>query len=293
MKTFQVIVDSASNINKNIREELDIDYVKMNYTIGGKDYEACLDWSNLSSKQYYDLLNKGKKSIVGLNNEEDYEKLFTKYLEQGLDILYLGCSSKISGVLNTAIIVANEIIKRYPGRRIACYDSLRIGDSLGLMAIDCAKMANEGLEIDMVVAKLNMNRLKYQTYYFIDSLDYIKKPGRMNALKHSFAKLFHKKHMVMTNKDGNLLTYKKVSGRKKAIKELILSVINNIEEDNEIEVVNISHMGNIDEAMKIEAELKKNPNIKSIVINEMGGIISAYSGPKALSVSFNGKRITK
>ena len=293
MKTFQVIVDSASNLDAEIRNNLSIDYVKMNFTIGGKDYDACLDWSNLSATKYYDLMRKGKKSIVGLCNEDDFEKMFSKYLDQGLDILYLGCSSKISGALNTAIIVANEIIKNYPGRRIACYDSLRCGDSLGLMSIDCARMANEGLEIDMVVAKLNMNRAKYQTYYFVDSLDYIKKPGRINSFKLAFGKLFRKKHIMMTDLDGNLSLLKKVSGRNKALKALTDILLNNIEDEEETNTVYISHAGSLDNARYIEQLVKEKTNIKNIIIDDLGSILGSYSGPNSISISFYGKKNNK
>ena len=58
-----------------------------------------------------------------------------KYLEQECDIVYVGCSLKRSGSVNTGTVVARELMKEYPDTEIYCIDSLNVSVVKGLIAL--------------------------------------------------------------------------------------------------------------------------------------------------------------
>ena len=76
MKTFQVITDSTSDVEKKFREEYDLDYLKMVFTIEGKTYDADLDWNDISPKGYFDSMRRGNRSVTGAIKITELEQKF-------------------------------------------------------------------------------------------------------------------------------------------------------------------------------------------------------------------------
>lgn len=63
MKRFQVLTDSTSDVEKELREAFELDYVKMVFTQEGIEYQADLDWGMIDPKTYYDKMRKGFKTV--------------------------------------------------------------------------------------------------------------------------------------------------------------------------------------------------------------------------------------
>ena len=109
MKQFQIFTDSTSDLEKKYREELEVDYLKMVFTINDKEHDADLDWTKIKPEDYYGLMRNGKRSITGLVKNSEVEEKFTKALENGLDVLYIACSSKLEGSVIPAFILCSSI----------------------------------------------------------------------------------------------------------------------------------------------------------------------------------------
>ena len=134
MKQFQVLTDSTADVEKKFRDKYDLDYIKMIFTIDGKDYDADLDWSNIAPNEYYEMMRSGKRSVTGQIQPSETEEKFKKYLDEGLDILYISCSSRLSGSYNYAEVYAKELLEKYPGRRIVCFDSFSFSRILSFLS---------------------------------------------------------------------------------------------------------------------------------------------------------------
>ena len=70
MKTFKVLADSTSDLEKKFRDEYDIDYFRMTFTIDDTEYDADLDWTKLSPLDYYKMMRNGKRSITSFSTRE-------------------------------------------------------------------------------------------------------------------------------------------------------------------------------------------------------------------------------
>lgn len=288
MKKFQVIADSTCDVEKELREEVELDYVKMLFTQEGIEYEADLDWGRIDPHTYYESMTKGNRSTTGLATFGEFQTQFRKYLEQGLDILYISCSSKLSGTINNARLVASELLKEFPERRIECFDSLRSNYSQGIMAMDAAKMALEGKELDEVLSYLEKNRLNYQVHATVDTLHFLKLSGRVKASTAFFGDLFGVKPIIVSDAKGNNYAYKKVKGRKNSLNELI-NIIKTRMIDPENSTLFIEHADKIEDAEYIANSLKD--FVKEIHISYVGPIIGATIGPGAITCSFYGKQV--
>ena len=62
MSEFVIIADSTADLDKNLRDKYNIDYVKMNYVVDGIEYTASLDWENHSASDFYNMMRNGKRN---------------------------------------------------------------------------------------------------------------------------------------------------------------------------------------------------------------------------------------
>ena len=290
MKTFQVITDSTSDLIKKDRDQYGIDYFKMIFTIEDTDYEADLDWTKLSPDEYYTLMRNGKRSITSLPLNTEFDTKFRKYLDEGLDVLFITCSSKLSGTCDHAKQLADELSKEYPNRKILVLDSLRSNYAEGMIAIKAAQMANDGLDVSSVYDELSKELLKYQVHAIVGSLEWLKKAGRVKASTAFFGGMLQIKPIICSDAKGNNFAYEKVMGRKKSIERLIQIVCERVE-DPKNATIYVEHANCADDANYFVSRIKELVNPKEIHLSNVGPIIGATVGPDTITCSFYGKEV--
>ncbi len=291
MKSFQVITDSTSDVELSYRNEYGLDYVQMVFSIAGREYPASLDWEELSASDYYNLMRNGNRATTGLVNAVEFSNKFEKYLSKGLDVLYISCSSRLSGSLNNAKIVAAELMDKYPNNKVICFDSLRSNYSQGMMALDAAMLANKGKSIDEAARELSIHRLRYQTYATVDSLEWLRKAGRVKASSAFFGNLFGVKPIIVGDAAGNNYAFKKIRGRKQSLEALAKIVDERIINRKEATVF-IEHADCLEDALFLKDLIIDMVNPKKINISNVGPIIGATVGPNSITVNFYGEKVT-
>lgn len=290
MKTVQIFTDSTSDVVKKFREENELDYVRMVFTFAGKNYDADLDWADISPAEFYGMMRQGQRAITGQVQSQEIETKFESALEKGLDVLYIACSSKLSQSVNMAKTFSEDLAKKYPDRKIVCYDSLRSNYAEGLMAINAAKMALDGKSIDEIVKCLDETKLKYQTFATVGSLEWLKKAGRVKAGAAFFGNLFSVKPIIVGDKIGNNYAFKKVKGRKTSLDELV-SIIAERVENPEQSYLFIENADCEKDAEYVKSEISKKVNFKEIFISSIGPIVGSTVGPDSITVNFYGKEV--
>ena len=158
------------------------------------------------------------------------------------------------------------------------------------MAIKAAQMAKEGKTIDEVVDYLEDNKLRFQTYATVATLDWLKKAGRIKASTAFFGNLIGVKPIIVGDKNGNYYSFKKVKGRKPSLDELVNTIIERVEDKPE-NIVFVEHADCEKDALYIKDALKD--KIKAqIHVCSLGPIISATTGPDTITVNFYGEEVT-
>lgn len=291
MNNFIVLTDSTADIEKKFRKEVGLDYLMNTFTLDGKEFKADLDWPQISPNNFYKKMMFGSRAITGTVTKEEVTKKVGKAFKDGLDVLYIACSSKLSESVNVAKEYAHELLRKYPDRRFECYDSLRSNYALGLMAYHCQEMANNGKTLDEVIEYLNLNRLKYQSWATTETLSYLAKSGRIRARKAFFGNLFGVKPLIVSDVNGNNYAYNKVKGRKTSLDELVDEVVNRLEEPSK-SIIFIAHADTVKDAEYIKNEIEKKIQVKEIHISELGPIVGASIGPGSIVISFFGHEVT-
>ena len=288
---FVIFADSTSDLGKDLRDKYDIDYVRMNYVVDGKEYEASLDWESHSMKDFYDMMRNGNIIKTTQVSREEYEKRFTEVLEAGKDILYIACSSALSGSINLATLIGNELKEKYPERKIICIDSLISSLGQGYLCIKASMLRYEGKTIEEVAQYINDNKLKVNQFGTVATLDFLKKAGRVTASSAFFGNLFGIKPILISDTKGQNLAVKKIKGSANARRE-IAQDLSSIVIDSEEQVLYISHADSLKDAELLRDEILKISKFKDCYINGIAPIVGASVGPGTVIAYCVGKEVT-
>lgn len=285
---FSIITDSTSDLSLELREKYGIDYCKMEFSEGDTNYHASLDWDEISFKEFYGSMRQGKRFKTVQVPVKTFDEKFREHLEKGNDILYIACSSGLSGSINTARVISEELRSAYPGRKIVCIDSLISGMGQGSMAIKAAEMQQEGKTLEETAEWIEANKLFFNQYGTVENLDYLKAAGRVTASSAFFGNLFAVKPILISDLEGHNLAVKKVKGRKSSLEELAAMtakyIVNPLDQ-----TVYIGHADDEAAANTAAEKIKELiPDVKTSLY-EIGPIVGASVGPGTVIVFYFGK----
>lgn len=293
MNKIKIITDSCSDLTVELLEKYDIDYAKMNTVLEGKTSEARLSWTALDVKNFYDIMRNGTRITTTQVPVEEFQRVFTKYLDQNMDIIYIACSSKQSGSVNTAAVLAkNELAAKYPNNKIYCIDSLNASMGEGLLAIEAAKMATEGKAIEEINEKILAIRKNVNEYATVHTLEWLRKAGRVKATAAFFGNLMGVKPILIADREGNQVGFKKVKGRQTSFNEIV-KLMKEALEDPANQTVYLLHGDCPEEEVEQLKELvQKEISPKEIYVSFIGPIIGASCGPNVIGLWAWGKEVT-
>jgi DegV family protein with EDD domain len=227
-----------------------------------------------------------------LVTEDEYKTKFNEYLDKGMDVLYIGCSSALSGSVKLGAKVAKQIMEQRPDAKIIVIDALNSGMGQGFMGIKASLLRSEGKTIDEVAAITEREKLKYNQFATVGTLTYLKNAGRVKAGAAFFGNIIGIKPIIISDVKGNNYAYKKVRGRKAALEEIAQSIVDNAIEP-EKNWLAIDNADCEDDAKAIIAMVEaKGVKFARYFMNPLGPILGASCGPQTIISYFYGKEVT-
>lgn len=290
MKRFCVLSDSTCDLGLDLLEKYGIEYVRMNYVVDGDEYEASLDWEKISAKAYYDMMRSGTRIQTTQVPRNVFEEVFNAKLDAGEAIVYVGCSSALSGSVKLAQMVADEILSKREGE-IYVIDSLCSSLGQGMMAIWASELRDAGKSAAETARFIEENRLKVNQCATVGNLEYLRRAGRIKASKAFFGNLFGVKPLIISDIKGQNYALKKVKGIANARNEIANMEIE-AAIDTENQTLYISHADDLEGAEQLRDVILSKAKFKDVYINTIGPIVGASVGPGTLIAFVFGKEVT-
>lgn len=292
MKKVKIIVDSCADLNVEQLNKYNIDFAKMSTSCDGVESVATLTWTAEDAHAHYNKMREGKRIITAQVSVEEFQRIFEEYLKQDMDVVYIACSSKQSGSVNTGSVVAKKMMEEYEGSTIICIDSLNASIGIGMLAIEAAKMANNGASAKEIEEHIISVRKKVNQYVTVHSLDALKRAGRVKGPAAFFGNLMGVKPIIVSDVDGTQAAYKKVKGRQKSFEEVVALLKASIV-DPEDQVIYFTHSDCAQEEVDaLVALIKQEIPCKDVEIGYIGPIVGASIGPDAVGVWAFGQEVT-
>lgn len=218
MKT-AVMTDSNSGIKPEEGKELGIYSLPMPVIIDG---DIFYEGKNITQEEYYGAMTSGKNVTTSQPSPGDVMDMWDSILKEGYDqVVYIPMSSGLSASCHAAIQLSEE----YDGK-VQVVDDHRISVTMRESVLEAKWMAEQGMTAEEIKKKLEENAYNSSIYIAVDTLEYLKKGGRVTAAGAAIGAVLNIKP-VLTIQGEKLDAFTKVRGMKKAE----LKMLEAIEED--------------------------------------------------------------
>lgn len=211
---------STADLTKEHFDRRSISYVCFHYAIDGEEYIDDLG-ASMPFDVFYDRIANGADTRTSQINISEYVDYFSKFLEQGKDIVHVSLSSGISGTVNSARNAALIVKERYPERSVYIVDSLAASSGYGLLMDAAADKRDEGLDAAALAAWLEENKLKMHHWFFSTDLSTFVRGGRISKTSAVFGGILEICPLLNMDNLGRLIPRSKVRTKKRVIQEIV------------------------------------------------------------------------
>lgn len=286
--SYEIITDTCANFKESEIEEFDIKVIGFPYTVNGEESTDDPRGETIETKDVYALLRKKCDVKTSLINSAAFEEFFEEFLKEGKDILYICISGGISGTYQNAINAKNILSEKYPDRQIFVVDSLSGSYSQGILVIKTVLKRNAGATVSEAFEYACRLRNHITHDFTIDDLFYLKKSGRVSNSTALVGTIMMIKPMFTLDKEGKLIVYKKINGRKKALNSILENFKKNIDK-NEADFIGIVHGDCEDEALTLKKSVSELfPNAR-VLLDYLTPLVGAHAGPGAIGLLYISK----
>lgn len=285
MSKYEIFTDSSADLPKDLIEKYDIKVMQLEVTID--ENEPVLN-KDVDIKSFYEQLRNGASAKTAAVTLGYFEEHMRMALESGKDILYLGFSSGLSATYNNGVMMIKELKEEFLNQKIYHLDTLCASAGQGLLVYYAAKLREEGEAIEIVFEKISAIKDKIHHQVTVDDLMFLKRGGRLDATSAVVGTVLKVKPLIVMDEEGHLQNIAKTRGRKNALKEMYVKLIEN-ENLDALGAVFISHADCIEDAKTLEAMVKEDFPTVEVVICDIGPVIGAHTGPGGLALCYLGK----
>lgn len=289
MNDYVIISDATLDLPSNIIDEYGIRVLPMGLSVDDVEYIHYPDERDITIEEFYSKLKNGAISHTTQITPAVFMDYFTEHLKQGLDILYIGFSSGLSGTYNTAQLVIRDLEEEYPDRKIYCVDSLCASIGEGLLVLNAAMQKNNGMGIDELFRWTEQNKRHSRHWFTVKDLYYLKRGGRVSSIEAFVGTALKIRPVLSTDDQGKLTVIAKIRGSRAELDFLV----NKLEMegiDPVSQTVIIGHGDDLAQAQELERMIKAKGLVKEVVISKIGPIIGTHTGPGMLALVFMGEK---
>ena len=276
----KIVTDSTSYISDEYIKKYDIKLVSLNVIINGVSSREL----DIENEVFYEEIKNSKeipKSSQPIPNE--MLNTFKEIVKDGDSIVGIFLSSKMSGTYSNANMIKDMILEDYPDAEIHILDSKTNCMQMGFAVIEAARTASEGKSINEVINAANHVINNSRFLFTPETLEYLKKGGRIGGAAALFGNVLQIKP-ILTVVNGETSVFKKVRTRKKAIEEIVKTVLEEIEAKGFGDIV-VHHINCQEDGLKL-AKALENKLGKKVDIQSIGPVIGVHVGPGSIGIAY-------
>lgn len=285
---FVLACDSTCDLPREWYESTGACCIPHGIVMDGREYWDDFGASVSAETIYANIRGGGMPSTLQ-GSLETFTEVFEESFKKGLDVLYVGFSSQLSGTFATSRMIAEEIEGKYPGRRAICFDTRGATMGHGIQVLLAQSLREQGLSVAETAEELEKRCLKACHFFTVDDLNHLYRGGRLSKTTAVVGSLIGIKPVMYVSDEGKLVPIGKKRGRRQSMEELARLTAEHIKDPLE-QTIYITHGDCLDEAEELKAMVcEKLPGAK-VEISMLSPIIGIHSGPGTLAIFFWGEK---
>ncbi|WP_395571435.1 DegV family protein [Streptomyces sp. BK79] len=270
-----IVTDSTAYLPARTMERHGITAVPLTVVLGDQALE---EGTEISTRSLAQALQKRRPVTTSRPSPELFAETYRAIAESGVDgIVSLHLSAELSGTHDAAVVAAREA--PVPVRVV---DTGMIAMALGFCAVAAAEAAEAGGTVDEAVTAAEKRAAGTSAYFYVDTLDYLRRGGRIGAAQALFGSALAVKPLLRLD-GGRIEPLEKVRTASKAIarlEEIVADRAGGAPVD-----IAVHHLAAPDRASALADRLRDRvPHLADLHVSEVGAVIGAHTGPGLLGV---------
>ena len=272
----KIIVDSTADLAPQVKAQMSA-VVPLSVFFGEEEYK---DGVTITPEMFYEMLANNKALPTSSQpTPAAFEAAYEEATADGSEVVVVTISSRLSGTYQSATIAAEDFSGVY------VVDSRSAALGTGVLAEYALRLAAEGMTGEQILNILMEKRKRVHLYAIVDTLEYLKKGGRVSAATAVVGGMLNVKPLIGADEDGKIATVGTARGMKKAFTTLNENCAKNGGVDYTMPTL-VAYTGLSDENMRkyLEENADLWPQDTNTTI--VGATVGVHAGPGAVAVGF-------
>ena len=273
-----LIIDSTTDLNPQLREQFTV--VPLTVHFGDQEY---IDGVTISHRQFYEkLVESDVLPSTSQATPAAFADVFEEVARRGETAVVLTLASQLSGTYQSAMIAASD----YPGR-IFVVDGTSVAIGTGILAELALWLREQGLTAEEIAGRLEEEKEKIHVVALLDTLEYLKRGGRISATV-AFAGGLLSIKPVIAVKDGVIQMLGKARGSRQGNNLLVQQIekAGGVDFDKPV-LLGFSGLSDalLTKYIEDSRDLWEN-GTESLATTSIGSVVGTHAGPGAIAVAF-------
>ena len=269
---YKIVIDSCGELSEELKKDGHFCNVPLELDVDG--YRIVDD----DSFDQLDFLRRVKASSKGPKSScPSPERYMEAFKGEAENVYVVTLSGQLSGSYNSALLAKNLYEEEYGSdKNIYIFNSKSASIGETIIGLKVQESEEAGLSFDEVVAKTEEYISSMNTFFVLESLETLRKAGRLSNIKAFVANTLNIKPVMGSTKEGSIQQLGQARGMKKALSKMVEDVIK-MTPDAKDRVLAISHCNCKERAEYVKEQILKLAKFKDVIVVDTAGISSMYA----------------
>ena len=277
--SYRIIGDSCTDLPKKLKEDPHFKLVPLTLIV---DDASIVDDESFHQANF---LEKVRLSPNSPKSACPSPKDYMNYFDFDGDIYIVTLSSQLSGSYNSAELAKKLYLEEHPDKKVEVIDSRSASVGQTLIAMKIKELIEQKLPFEAVVEKIHTFRDSLKTKFVLESLDTLRKNGRLSGLLAVICSALNIKPVMGATPEGTICKVDQARGIVKALVAMAKSIEEDVIKPSE-RILGIAHCNNYERALYVKEEIMKRIPFKDCFIVDTAGVSSLYANEGGIIVCY-------
>lgn len=272
MSMYKIIIDSCGELSEELKQDGHFQTVSLELEVDGYRIRDDETFNQL------DFLRRVKESASGPKSScPSPEQYMSAYEGEAEHVYAVTLSAELSGSYNSAVLGKSLYEEEHhDAKKIHVFNSKSASIGETIIGMKIQEFDEAGCPFEEVVAQVEAYIASMNTYFVLETLETLRKNGRLSHLKAFIAHTLNIKPVMGSTKEGNICQLDQARGMNKALDKMIKVMLEKTE-DCENRILAISHCNCPERAQAVREKVEKLAKFRQIIVLDTAGVSSMYA----------------
>lgn len=276
---YKIVIDSCGELVEKWKDSPAVERASLTLTV---DDEDIIDDDTFD--QAYFLKRVAESPNCPKSSCPSPERYMSAYDCEAEHVYAVTLSSELSGSYNSAVLGMNLLKETHPDKKIHVFNSRSASVGQTLIALKIEECEEQGIEFEEVIKKVDAYISEQNTYFVLETLETLRKNGRLSNLKAFVATALKIKPVMGSTPEGTIVQLDQARGMNKAVMKMVDYVVERTPNPAE-KVLGISHCNCPARAQAVKEAILERIPVKDVVLLDTAGVSSMYANDGGIIIA--------